>query len=329
MVVCKKIYCLCLTLVAAFAPSVLFGYDLKLGPSGACYVIARVWPDADSFYYCGQQSTGCRGSVQGAWDSPHWYYNKGGFSYGGNTYWCCGGSTSSQGTWKSGSSWETGSRYTVKKDLGDGKTCNQTKVKNICGQEETVKDCNEPDGCSAGLIFRKVSSASGTSGSTTSTGVCVAPCSSGTAFESDTSTTCIECPTTNYQGISNEVCVKCDPATQFFVYDKSDGDVRTGRCISKNDTTKVSTYSKTDLQYGRNQTVNTTTVKTTGDSSGKPVACWVYSDAVSYKKCVLGELNLSSNSPTSSNNASYKFALPYAKLNFDDVLVAHAVVQDK
>jgi len=302
-----RMYYWCLLLVVTFIPGVSFGYTPKLGSSMSCFVTDRVWPDTDSFYYCGSQSTGCAGVSQGKRDTPHWYTHGESF----NGHYCCGGTGSASGKWVAGSSWYTGDSFTVKKDLGDGKTCNQTKRKNICGKETVTKDCNVPDGCTAGLIFRQVASASGTSGSTSSTGVCVAPCASGSAFESDTSVTCIECPTTNYQGINNEVCLKCDPATQFFVYDKSDGDVRTGRCVSKNDTTKVSTYSKTDLQYGRNQTVNTTTVKTTGDTSGKPVACWIYSDAVSYKTCVLG------GSSAATTNSGSSLLAP--KVNFLDL----------
>lgn len=281
----------CLGLVLAFVPNVLFGaYALTRGSSGACYVINRIWPDTDSFYYCGHQSNGCAGVVENRRDTPHWYNNKGSFSRDDKTYYCCGGTSSSKGLWTIGSAWYTGSAFTTKKDLGGGKTCNQTKRKTICGTEEVTADCNEPDGCTAGLIFRKVSSASGTASGATSTGVCVAPCAPGTAFESDVSTKCIECPTTNYQGISGENCVKCDAATQFFVYDKSStGDKRTGRCISKNDTSKVSSYSKTDLQYGRGQTVNTTTVKATDEDESKRMACWVYSDAIEYKTCVTGE----------------------------------------
>ena len=286
----KKLYCLW---IVAFA-TILFpdrSYSLEnftAGPSGACYVVDRVWPDADSFYYCGKQELGCASVSDSSRDATHWLYNGNQFSKNGTTYWCCGGTSSVAGKYATGSSWYIGDAYTVKKDLGGGKTCNQQKRKTVCGTEEITKDCNEPDGCSAGLVFRKVSSASGTSSSATSTGVCVAPCSSGSAFESETSAKCIECPTTNYQGISNEVCLKCDSATQLFAYKNSNGTARTGQCVGKTDSTKVSIYSKTDLQYGQNKTVNTTTVKVADADSSKSVACWVYSDTGEYKNCVLG-----------------------------------------
>ena len=308
-----RMYYWCLLLVVTFIPGVSFGYTPKMGSSMACFVTDRWWPDTDSFYYCGSQSTGCAGVSQGKHDTPHWYTNGESF----NGHYCCGGTNSASGKWVAGSSWETGNSYTVKKDLGDGKTCNQTRIKTICGTEKVKTDCNEPDGCTAGLIFRKVASASGTTSGSSTTGVCVAPCASGNAFESDTSVTCIECPTTNYQGISNEVCVKCDPATQFFVYDKSDGDVRTGRCISKNDTTKVSTYSKTDLQYGQNKTINTTTVKQSDTDATKTVACWVYSNTDEYKNCVIGSAGISNSGGGSSagsnttGNNSQKYLSAY------------------
>jgi hypothetical protein len=298
-------YYWCLLLVVTFIPGISFGYTPKMGPSMACFVTDRVWPDTDSFYYCGSQSTGCAGVSQGKHDTPHWYTNGESF----NGHYCCGGTNSASGKWVAGSSWETGNSYTVKKDLGGGKTCNQTRIKTICGTEKVKTDCNEPDGCTAGLIFRKVASSSGTTAGTT-TGTCVKPCTAGYAFESASSTNCIECPTTNFQGISGENCLKCDPATQFFAYYKGDS-ARKGRCVNKSDTSIVSSFSKTDLQYGPNQTINTTTVKQSDTDATKTVACWVYSNTDEYKNCVIGSAGISTAVSNTTGNNSPKYLNAY------------------
>ena len=162
----------------------------------------------------------------------------------------------------------------------------QTLRVNVCGVTE-IEDCTQPEAqaCSPGTRFRN--------------NVCAPICTGTQAYASTTSNECIDCPTTAYQGVVNGVCIKCDPATQFFAYDKIDSTNITasslamktivislanleskklgnsGKCVSKS-SSEYKQLSKTDLQYGEGKTI----------SSGEK--CWEKTSSDEYESCVFG-----------------------------------------
>ena len=182
------------------------------------------------------------------------------------SYFCC-----CSGTWKSvsntkdnsqkfggwsspgdynGNVWYTKTSTTI--DVSGG-TCTYEKQVNMCGTEISTP-CKTPTSCTNGLVKRN--------------GVCTTPCPEGQAWESGTSNKCIECETTNHQGIGipdnwkecftnqdpskelikdklkyptcellqqgkdNNICHKCNPDTQFFKTEL-DTSKTVGKCIAK------------------------------------------------------------------------------------------------
>jgi hypothetical protein len=113
--------------------------------------------------------------------------------------------------------WSTeGEEVTI--DVGGG-TCSYTQIVNVCGDDESVV-CREPelDTCPKGTQVRN--------------GQCVALChlqNGNMGFESPLSNNCVECLTSNYQGIDKDgVCVKCNTTTQFW-------DVVNRKCIDRSE----------------------------------------------------------------------------------------------
>ena len=153
----------------------------------------------NSFWFCGAQSESCSGKKARKYNRKHWYYHGEYFEHDGIKYWCCNGSGSGSGTFVESSAWSYQAIRT--KELTNG-TCNYIVTINICGQV-TGTPCTKPDKCNENTVLRNEE--------------CIFVCEGTSAFESYQSNTCVDCPTTNYQGINEDfVCTKCDPELYFF-----------------------------------------------------------------------------------------------------------------
>ncbi len=90
--------------------------------------------------------------------------------------------------------------------LEGGGICFYEKRIDMCGTDISNL-CTVPTACSGNLILRN--------------GECVSPCPDGQAWESETSNTCVECPTTNHMGIiTNNVNCKVAKKRQEAIEDK-------------------------------------------------------------------------------------------------------------
>ncbi len=196
--------------------------DHKHGPRNEC------WRDSKydkhwAYYYCGAQAAKCDGKKSKGHDTVFWQYHGDHFTFRTSprdTYWCCGGTKSDEGKYVSGKNWIVKTETETKSV--DGGTCTVKIETDICGGVNRI-DCDTPGKCNAGYILRN--------------GVCTQLCPDGSAFESIASNNCIECETTNYQGIKiisgeNKLCVKCDKDTQYF-------DKNGKRCMSKSELTQI------------------------------------------------------------------------------------------
>lgn len=201
----------CCDAIAAWGP--------KFGSGDSCIVERK---DGRKFYFCGKSQSSCAGKNVNKFSTQKTYKHQDSFTSkydSGRKFFCCNPDNADRGVWKEGSSWYT-TNTTATKELENGNgTCNYTKRINICGDDEST-DCTAPDKCNPGTTLRN--------------GACVAPCANNTAFESATSNTCIACETTAYQGINHDtnLCIKCDPDTQFF-------DTQTKKCVSKTSMTRI------------------------------------------------------------------------------------------
>lgn len=183
----------------------------------------------DSYWYCGAQENRCAGRKMGKKHNRSYQLHGDSFTYDGKKYYCCNGTPTQVGRYEdahNNKDWlKTNESVTIELD-GGGK-CTYTKKVNVCGEEESTP-CNKPTNCEDGKILRN--------------GTCTHPCPSDseiTAYESSTSNTCVQCPTTLYQGIkkssnsnTDALCIKCDPTLQFW-------DSENKTCISKSSLPKA------------------------------------------------------------------------------------------
>lgn len=216
----------------------------------------------DYFWYCGDQSSGCHGTRQASGD--HWvkqiaaddessppalvlgdpqYYSDWkykAFYWEGEKHACCGAGDRKPGTYKKFTSWLTESTKT----LSSGGTC--TNYTNPCGTvfhkeadgSLASGECTTPDPCPEGKYPRliPVSYTDGSVGSGTIR--CEEPCPYGQGFESNTSTTCIDCTKTVHGGVDNwGNCVRCESDEFFFQDTVVDGKKCAGRSCCKKKTT--------------------------------------------------------------------------------------------
>lgn len=207
--------------------------EIRAGDNNRCHYITNTGSkntgDNWTYYFCGPATQKCAGKKHKSHDKLVLQYNGDSFSWGGNTYWCCGGTRTDVGQYVQGDWITKQETETVKLETG---RC-QKKIKTtICG-DTIVEDCDEPDDCNPGLKKRN--------------GECIKPCGENESFESETSNKCIPCPTTAYQGIGYvanisripyEVCLKCDKDSEFY------DNVRKG-CFHKSSFKKI---SKTAMQ---------------------------------------------------------------------------------
>jgi len=178
-----------------------------------------------AYYYCGKQNDKCDGKKSKTSDTIFWQYHGDTFTFQGGknpsehdlyTYYCCNGTKDEKGRYVRADSWIDSSKTVTETKHVTGGTC-QVKIEtDVCGDTHKI-DCDTPGTCDAGYIMRNK--------------VCAEICPDGSAFESDTSNKCIQCETTNYQGIktissNNKLCIKCDKDTEFF-------DKETKACIKK------------------------------------------------------------------------------------------------
>lgn len=190
----------------AFADTIRYGDDNK------CFVNVT---GKDDFYFCGHQDLECAGRDVSKRRDRFWLYHHESKTVDGKTYWCCHGTRDSAGFFVQANSW-TKESETVTIDVGGG-ICNYTQIVNVCGDDESVV-CKEPKDCPKGTQVRN--------------GQCVALChlqDGNKGFESLLSNNCVECVTSNYQGIDKDgVCVKCNTTTQFW-------DVVNRKCIDRSE----------------------------------------------------------------------------------------------
>lgn len=183
----------------------------------------RCWIDdhkRNEFWYCGSQDTKCAGYKLKSSHHRHWLYHGDNFTNDNRKFWCCNGTTSAQGIFVEAASFYKEDTV-VTKDLGTG-TCNWHKRVDVC-DNVIGTECTTPDECNSGYILRNKE--------------CVEPCQGDTAFESEVSNTCIECKTTNYQGINKDrICQRCNSATEFW-------DKRAEKCIKKDTLTKMTSQA--------------------------------------------------------------------------------------
>lgn len=203
-------------------------HGISFGPNdtNSCFVKSNFW-GRRWYWFCGSQSQACRGYSPGRHAVISSYYHGQSFTEGSTKYFCCDGSASAAGHFIKADAWETVSTETV--SLDGGGSCSYQKRVDVCGNELS-KPCDKPTSCSEGKILRN--------------GECIEPCMSGYGFDSDSSNTCVQCDTTNFQGLraaqdasQGNICLKCDAARQFFDREKS-------KCVNRGE---LEQYSKDKL----------------------------------------------------------------------------------
>lgn len=235
-----------------------------------------------AYYYCGAQYAKCDGKTSKGHDKVFWHYHGDSFTFKSSptdTYFCCGGTTSTAGKYVRADKWIV--KTETEKVSVAGGTCNKSIETDACGAQH-ITECTKPDNCDNGTILRN--------------GECVVRCEGDEVFESTTSNKCIACETTLRQGPSKDhtTCIKCDSATEFF-------NSETKTCIKKNspDLTK---YTKESMQecwrcpheLFRKCVESVTTVNKMGVSDKRRLkeidAIAAFTDNISIvKKCHLGE----------------------------------------
>ncbi len=188
--------------------------DFKFNSVFSCAVETK---GKNTFWFCGgNQEQKCIGKTASGKRTRTWNKHGDHFEKDDRTFWCCDTDGDGVGNYVEGPEYDKTETVTVQLENG---TCNYIIKKTICG-EESGTPCTKPDNCSAGYVLRN--------------DLCVEPCKSTYAFESASSNNCIECLTTEYQGISKEnICIKCDPEIAFF-------DKLKQTCVNKRDMKQVS-----------------------------------------------------------------------------------------
>ena len=196
--------------------------DFRANSAYTCFY--SDYNDKKQFFFCGNQGNDCIGKSSSKHVRTNLFHGEK-FSApqdGSRIFWCCNGTANSAGKFIEATGWRkekftTSEIITVELENG---TCNYERITDACGNILSDTPCTEPDNCSAGYVLRN--------------DLCVKPCESTYAFESPSSNKCIECLTTEYQGISKKnECIKCDPEIAFF--DKSKQ-----ACVNKRDMKQVS-----------------------------------------------------------------------------------------
>ncbi|MDE6481486.1 MAG: hypothetical protein K2L25_01545 [Alphaproteobacteria bacterium] len=187
--------------------------DHKHGPRNECWRDSE-YDDHWAYYYCGAQTNKCDGKQSKGHDTVFWQYHGDHFIFQTSphdTYWCCGGTTESEGKYVKSRHWIVNTE-TERMSVAGG-TCNKLIQTDACGGQHII-ECTEPDTCAQGLTLRNRE--------------CIKPCGENEAFESPSSNTCVSCEASLYQGLSmdRQVCIKCDPYTEFF-------NRETKKCIKK------------------------------------------------------------------------------------------------
>lgn len=170
------------------------------GPSGACWVNTD---GTNSFYYCGNQESGCAGKNERANHSKKTYYHNDTETISGQSYACCGGDANTMGKWQLSQKKEEKKRVEFENGY-----CEYTEVTKPCGEvTDNAQECTFPTGCYDGYEIIK-----GTNGDK-----CVLKCPDNYARESIDSEKCIDCEITDSQGIDNNgVCVSCERGREFW-----------------------------------------------------------------------------------------------------------------
>ena len=202
----KKFLCFLILALIMMHPTYTHAmFGIRFGYNNQC--IIDYFATRQDWYFCGKalfKHPVCSGRSALNGYNRQWLLHGEGFSSvydNSRHFWCCHGKDDYMGRFvETHLPFQTSEVVTV--DLGNGRTCTYERITNVCGDVIDVP-CTTPTNCPDGTLFRNND--------------CVVPCSGTTAFESVTSNKCIECETTNYQGISTDrQCVKCDPVTQFF-----------------------------------------------------------------------------------------------------------------
>lgn len=214
-----------LLLIILTATNAIAKQELKHATDNSCYYISGYGKKSTgnnwAYYFCGASATKCNGKKHKGHDMMKLQYNGEGFSWNGRKFWCCNDEAGTAGHYEEGNKWIV-KEDTKTKSVGNG-TCEQKTQTTICGDVINI-DCDSPGKCDAGYIMRN--------------GECAAQCPDGQAYESATSNTCIDCETTNYQGIQtigtngHKVCKKCENNAKFF-------DRKTQTCIDKDNFKKI------------------------------------------------------------------------------------------
>jgi len=221
----KCISILMIVVIVGASPAV--AKDFRHGDSNECYYISGYGKKSSgnnwAYYYCGGKNNKCAGKKSKSHDLVVRQNHGDKFTYNGKTYWCCDGKSDSAGRYVQASAWIDSSKTVTETKQVDGGTCTVKTETDVCGGTYKI-DCDTPGTCNAGYVMRNK--------------VCAQICPDGSAFESNASNKCVECETTNYQGIKmisseNNVCIKCDQDTQFF-------DKETKTCINKSRLKQIS-----------------------------------------------------------------------------------------
>lgn len=238
------------------------------------------WVDdkgSDEYWFCGKQVESCQGNKATKSNKKNWKYNGESFTHDGRTFWCCGGTTETEGKFVEGAEWATSStKQTI--SVGGG-TAECTIKATICGTTEK-SGCLFPTSCpddkelvKTGLIVRKCvdkcdsakglywdgskcatktstetkksdDSCTGLTKGLDANGKCVT--CTGTDYIFDTARgECVYCPETEHQGVNAKgVCYSCQG--DYFRWDPVTKDCVFGEYAPKKNATK--TYSN-DMMY--------------------------------------------------------------------------------
>lgn len=182
--------------ILVIVPMLAGAAKLKVGDNASCYV--KKDGGHDQFWYCGKtDTTKCSTRKLNRQDTVKYLYHGDKFSYDGETYWCCGGTTETSGKFTQAEEWIV--RTEQVKEIVPGGTCTWFKKYNVCSDEadevSSDKPCTEAtENCATG--YKSFN------------GKCVAACQDGYAYDEDTYQ-CVACEVTETQGIRNGTCIKC------------------------------------------------------------------------------------------------------------------------
>ena len=197
--------------------------DFLQDSANGCYVDTK---GTNTFWFCGKAPEKCSDKKVKGFHKKNYLYNGDYFDRNGTRYWCCGGSATAHGrftTTSTSTPWSTSETATKSTAAG---TCTYVKTTNVCG--DVTGDCSVASDGSNAASESTLSDAQSCElqNKLWRNNVCVEYCVAPKAFASTSSNSCIDCETTNFQGISGDVCVKCDPGSQLF-------DKTSRRCVDK------------------------------------------------------------------------------------------------